>query len=192
MALFRKDRPTQDVAPVPAQAPIAGAAVQPTFRENREMTKGTAALGGDSALLGRGTRITGKVFFESAARIEGHVEGEIEAKGLLSIGEHAVVNAQIVGTTIVVHGRVTGDIRASEKLEVRSPGKLFGNVTTPSLVIEEGVVFEGQCSMGTTESRAERVSLLAKEAPASAAAATAATAASGSAQAGARRAGGQG
>ena len=59
---------------------------------------------------------------------------------------------------------MTGDITASKKLEIRAPGKLFGNVTTPSLVIEEGVVFDGHCSMGASESRSDRkVTLLAKE-----------------------------
>ncbi len=149
-------------------------------KETREMTRGIATTPtADTALLGRGTRITGRVSFDNSARIDGHVEGEIEAKGPLLIGEHAVVNAQITGTSIVVHGRVTGDIRASERLEVRSPGKLFGNIITPSLVIDEGVVFEGQCSMGTTEARGERVTLLAQEAPS----ATAATAGAGAPQA---------
>jgi len=120
--------------------------------------------GSESAMLGRGTRISGKITFEGKARIDGQVEGEIVAADALDIGESALVNAQITGTVIIVQGKVTGDLTASKKLEIRAPGRLYGNVTTPSLVIEEGVVFEGHCSMGAKEGKAgDRVTLLAKE-----------------------------
>lgn len=140
-----------------------------------------APLGGagiESAVLGRGTRVSGKIAFEGRARIDGHVEGEIVATDTLEIGESALVNAQISGTVIIVQGKVTGDLTASKKLEIRAPGRLYGNVTTPSLVIEEGVLFEGHCSMGAKEAKAEgRVTLLAKEEGSTAPAATAARAA---------------
>lgn len=125
---------------------------------------GRLGASGESAVLGRGTRISGKISFEGKARIDGQVEGEIVAGDHLEIGESALVNAQISGSVIVVQGKVTGDLTASKKLEIRAPGRLYGNVTTPSLVIEEGVVFEGHCSMGAKESRSgERVTLLAKD-----------------------------
>ena len=128
---------------------------------------GTAATraeldsGRETALLGRGTHIAGKLSFEGKVRIEGDVEGEIVCNGTLHIGEAALVNAQINATNIVIHGKVTGDITATKKLEIRAPGKLFGNVVTPSLIIEEGVVFEGHCSMGAREERGKKVTLLA-------------------------------
>ena len=103
---------------------------------------------GSNAFLGKGSRVVGKLTFEGPVRIEGQVEGEITAQDALTIGESAVVNAQIVGNSVVIQGRVTGDVTARKRLEIRSPGKLFGNITSPSLVIQEGVVFEGQCNMG--------------------------------------------
>lgn len=102
---------------------------------------------GTSAFLGKGSRVSGKLQFEGAVRIEGHVEGEIAAQDNLTIGETAVVNAQVHGTSVVIHGKVTGDITARKRLEIRAPGKVFGNISTPSLIIHEGVVFEGQCTM---------------------------------------------
>ena len=107
---------------------------------------------GSSAFLGKGTRIVGKLAFEGPARIEGTVEGEIVAQDTLTIGESAVVNAQITGSTVVIHGRVTGDVTARKRLEIRAPGRVMGNITSPSLVIHEGVVFEGQCTMGDVRS----------------------------------------
>jgi cytoskeletal protein CcmA (bactofilin family) len=53
-------------------------------------------------------------------------------------------------------GKVTGDITARKQVELRGPAKLTGNITTPSLVIHEGVLFEGHCSMGGAESKAEK------------------------------------
>lgn len=104
--------------------------------------------GATSAFLGKGSRVTGKLVFEGTVRIEGQVEGEIAAQDTLIIGESAVVNAQITGSSVIVHGRVTGDVNARKRLEIRAPGKLFGNISTPSLIIHEGVIFEGQCNMG--------------------------------------------
>jgi cytoskeletal protein CcmA (bactofilin family) len=98
--------------------------------------------------LGKGSRVSGKLSFEGAVRIDGHVEGEISAQESLLIGETAVVKAQLTADSVVITGRVTGDITARRRVEIRAPGKLHGNLTTPSLVIHDGVVFEGHCSMG--------------------------------------------
>ena len=100
-----------------------------------------------TAFLGKGTRITGTLVFEGPCRIEGQVEGEISAQDTLTVGETAVVNARINGTMIVILGTVTGDVVAKTRLEIRAPGKIIGDVTTPSLVINEGAVLEGRCSM---------------------------------------------
>lgn len=116
----------------------------------RERERTHAEPTGTSAFLGKGSRITGKLAFEGAVRIEGHIDGDISAQDTLTIGESAVINAQITGSTVVVHGRVTGDIVARKRLEIRAPGKVIGNISTPSLVINEGVVFEGQCTMSAT------------------------------------------
>jgi len=122
------------------------------FEREREKTQADEA-GQNSAFLGKGSHVTGKLVFEGTGRIEGQVEGEISAQDTLIIGETALINAQITGSSVVIHGRVTGDVTARKRLEIRAPGKLFGNISTPSLVIHEGVVFEGQCSMGAAESQ---------------------------------------
>jgi len=109
-----------------------------------------------NAYLGKGSAVTGKLAFTGAVAIDGRVEGEIMAQETLIIGESAVVNAQIAGNSVIIRGRVTGDITARKRIEIRAPGRLCGNVTTPSLVIEEGVVFEGHCSMGAGEAERDR------------------------------------
>jgi len=119
------------------------------------------------AHLGKGSRIEGKLTFEGSVKIDGHVEGQIQAQSTVIIGENAVINAQIGADTIIIKGKVTGDVTARKQVELRGPAKLTGNITTPSLVIHEGVVFEGHCSMGGAESKLEktdrRVALFPKE-----------------------------
>jgi cytoskeletal protein CcmA (bactofilin family) len=100
------------------------------------------------AHLGKGSRVEGRLAFEGSVKIDGYVEGDIQAQQTVIVGEGAVINAQISAETVVVKGKVTGDITARKLVELRAPAKLTGNITTPSLVIHEGVVFEGHCSMG--------------------------------------------
>jgi cytoskeletal protein CcmA (bactofilin family) len=107
-----------------------------------------------SAFLGPGSKISGTIKLDSTGRIEGEVEGEIHARDLV-IGESAIVKAQVHGATVVVHGTVTGDIRATSRLEIRRPAKVKGNIASSVLVIEEGATFEGKCSMGDTKSLSE-------------------------------------
>lgn len=106
-----------------------------------------------NAYLGKGSKLSGKLAFDGTVRVDGQVEGEIAAQDTLIIGESAIVTAQISGATVIIRGKVTGDINARTRVEIRAPGKLFGNIVTPSLVIHDGVVFEGHCSMGGSESR---------------------------------------
>lgn len=108
------------------------------------------------AHLGQGSRVEGKLSFEGSVRIDGQIDGEIIAKETVTIGESAVVNAQIQANTVIVHGRVQGDITARKRVELRAPAKLTGNLATPSLVIHEGVVFEGNCKMGIDEAQTDR------------------------------------
>ena len=117
------------------------------FEREREKAQADETSG-TSAFLGKGSRLTGKLVLEGPGRVDGQLEGEISAQDTLIIGESAVVNARLDGTAIIVQGRVTGDITARARVELRAPSKVFGNISTPSLVIHEGAVFEGRCSMG--------------------------------------------
>ncbi|SRR6266851_2377305 len=106
---------------------------------------------GTSLFLGKGSRVSGKLACRGPGRIDGEVEGEISSQDTLIFGESAIINGQIEGASIVVQGRVTGDITARNRLEIRPPAKVFGKITTPSLVIHDGAIYDGQCTMGGTE-----------------------------------------
>jgi cytoskeletal protein CcmA (bactofilin family) len=116
------------------------------------------------AYLDAGTKISGKLYFEGGTKIDGQVDGEIVGKESLTIGESAVVTAQIKAASIVVAGKVSGDISATNRIEIRPSAKVIGNLNAPTLVVHEGAVFEGHCSMSTEGSREDRkVTMFPKE-----------------------------
>jgi len=99
----------------------------------------------------------GTLVFKDAVnlRINGKFEGKLDTKGSLTIGEHAVVNADISGEYIVIAGRVNGDVNAQNSIKIIAPGCVIGDIKTPSLSVDEGSVLEGNCHMmsGTKSSR---------------------------------------
>jgi cytoskeletal protein CcmA (bactofilin family) len=124
-------------------------APRPAGAETRNSAEGRAYL--DS-----GSKISGKLLFEGATRIDGQVDGEITAKESLVIGESAVVTAQIKANAIIVAGKVSGDITATQRLEIRPSARVIGNLTSPVLIVHEGAMFEGHCAMQPEGAREDR------------------------------------
>jgi cytoskeletal protein CcmA (bactofilin family) len=109
-----------------------------------------------TALLGRGTRFEGKLHFEGRVRIDGTFKGEISSDDTLIIGDGAEVHAEIDVATVIVRGGVVhGNVRASNAIEIHAPGKLVGNIQSPSLFIERGVEFQGSCRMDAGDADAK-------------------------------------
>lgn len=99
------------------------------------------------AYLGPGTKANGKLLFEGATTIEGEIEGEILVHGNVTIGEHAIIKGKIVATAALIRGKVNADIQVDKKIEIQPPGVVIGDVVTQSLVIGDGAILEGHCSM---------------------------------------------
>jgi len=97
--------------------------------------------------IGKGSRLSGKLVFEGSVRVYGEVEGEIVAGEAVIVRRGGKVNAKIHAREIVIEGEVTADVHATDKLEIGVTGKFAGTVRTPRLVIHEGAVFNGSCSM---------------------------------------------
>ncbi len=98
--------------------------------------------------LGPDAEVTGKLSFETATRIEGKLRGEIRASDLLVIGAQAVVNATVHAAKLVVLGEVRGEVQGASRVEICAGGRIFGDVQTKALVIQEGATFEGKSRMG--------------------------------------------
>ncbi len=109
-----------------------------------------------TALLGRGTRFDGKLYFTGRLRIDGSFSGEIRSEDVLVIGDGAEVTAEIdVDTVIVRGGTVTGNVRARTAIELYVPARIVGNLRSPSIFIDKGVKIEGSCTMAPVESDTE-------------------------------------
>ena len=80
-------------------------------------------------------------------RINGRFEGTLHTKGNLMIGEHAVVNADVTGESILIAGKVNGNIDALKELKLIAPACVVGDIKTPMLSVTEGAVLEGNCRM---------------------------------------------
>ena len=113
-----------------------------------------------TTLLGRGSEFEGKLSFEGTVRVDGKLAGEIFTDDVLIIGEGAEVSAEINVGAIVIEGTVNGNIHAKRSVEIRTPGRVRGNISTPSLFIEKGVVFDGNCQMESSASAQRGVSPL--------------------------------
>ncbi len=100
-----------------------------------------------TTLLGRGSEFEGKLSFEGTVRVDGKLSGEIFTEDVLIVGEGAEVNAEISVGSIIIQGTVRGNIIAKKGVEIHTPGRVKGNINTPSLLIEKGVLFDGQCQM---------------------------------------------
>lgn len=106
-----------------------------------------------NALLGHGTEFDGKLTFQGTVRIDGAFSGEIKTEDVLIIGEGAEVKAEIDVRTLIIRGGVVhGNIAAKELVEIHAPGKLVGNIVSPQLYIDKGVIFQGECRMENLES----------------------------------------
>lgn len=99
------------------------------------------------AFLGRDTEFEGKLSFTGAVRIDGRFKGEIFTEGTLIAGETAVIDSNIHASHVIISGEVKGKIVAEKRIEIHAPGKVLGNLKAPSITIDEGVVFEGNCQM---------------------------------------------
>jgi cytoskeletal protein CcmA (bactofilin family) len=107
-----------------------------------------AVVGSDlNALLGRGSEFDGKLTFEGTVRIDGRFTGTIVTKDTLVVGEGAEVSAEIVCGTLIVHGSVTGNVKASVAVELHAPARVTGNIETVALLVSRGVAWNGQCKM---------------------------------------------
>lgn len=100
-----------------------------------------------TAILDHGAKFEGKLAFEGTAQIGGEFEGEIFTQDTLIINEGAVVSAQIEAESIIIRGKVEGNLFARRRVIMHPPAVFKGTVTTPSLRIDEGVVFEGASYM---------------------------------------------
>ena len=139
------------------RSPTIPGVEQPMAMLKRDELSAVPQTSGDlNALLGRGSEFEGKLTFEGTVRIDGKFTGTIVTNDVLVVGEGAKVNAEISCGTVIVHGEINGNVKAKTAVELHHPARMRGNVETPSLMIEKGVIFEGQTKMEGVEKSASK------------------------------------
>ena len=98
-------------------------------------------------LLGKGSEFEGKLTFEGQVRIDGKFNGQIVTKDVLVIGDGARVQAEINAGTVIINGTVEGNVRATQLIELHAPARVKGNLESPALTMDRGVIFEGTSKM---------------------------------------------
>ena len=101
-----------------------------------------------SGFVGHGTTLTGETEFHAMLRVDGRLIGTVTSEGgTLIIGTNGQVDANVMVAAAMVNGTVNGDVIASEKLQLGRTARVLGNISSPRLIIEEGAILEGSCSM---------------------------------------------
>jgi cytoskeletal protein CcmA (bactofilin family) len=109
----------------------------------------------DIQMLGPQAVMEGSLVFEGTLFMNGHVKGNIESRaGSIVIGEDAVIHAEIFVRTATINGEIKGTVRATERIELHPPARVFGDLTAPVVIIHEGVIFEGNCAIKPKEDAA--------------------------------------
>ena len=101
-----------------------------------------------NGFLDRGSSFKGELEFEDTMRIDGRFNGKITSKNELIIGESAHVEGDIHVGRVAISGTVVGKIVAGQRVEIHRNGKVYSDIDTPALIIEEGAIFQGNCVMG--------------------------------------------
>jgi cytoskeletal protein CcmA (bactofilin family) len=137
-------KPAAPPAPAPAAAPVAPAGAAPQANEPRAQF----GIGRDMVNIGKSVVIKGELSGSEDLTIEGHVEGKIDLKGnVLTIGPNGKIKAEVFAKAVVVLGEVTGNVTASEKVDIRDNGSVDGDIASPRVAIAEGAHFRGSVDM---------------------------------------------
>jgi cytoskeletal protein CcmA (bactofilin family) len=152
--MIRMGRNRDEATPEPAQpTPYNYANEQPAATASRAISESDSMArdikeGRLSGFVGHGTTLTGETEFHAMLRVDGHLIGTVKSEsGTLIIGTNGQVDANVVVAAAMINGTVNGDVVASEKLQLGRTARVMGNIHSPRLIVEEGAILEGNCSM---------------------------------------------
>lgn len=114
------------------------------FKQKKSSTPKSPSSSGGVTFIAADCHITGNIAVQGDLHIEGKIEGKIESSGDVVIGEGAIIQATIEGQTIFIAGEVRGDIQALDLTHLTATARLYGNITSKLLEIDQGAIFNGQ------------------------------------------------
>ncbi|MEM7700064.1 MAG: polymer-forming cytoskeletal protein [Verrucomicrobiota bacterium] len=132
-----------------ASAPAAGGGQKPA-------SKPSPSVRGSKNILSSDVEIRGKLRFSNDLIIDGRIEGEVNSEGDLTVGENAVIDGNINTRSVVVFGKVHGNIKVTDRCELKQNAELSGDVVASKLAIEEGATFLGLSTVGKSTKSAAK------------------------------------
>ena len=108
-----------------------------------------------NGFLDTGSHVEGELRFETSFRVDGKFTGQVNTAGDLIVGEGGELEGDLRVGQIFISGTVRGTIRAAKKIQISSRGKVFAEIDTPALVVEDGAFFQGRCTMARDEREAK-------------------------------------
>ena len=104
-----------------------------------------------TTIVGSNCVVDGNFTIAGSARVDGIVNGNLKAEGLVILGETCKVKGDVSAANIIAGGEVLGNLFASQKVEVTEKAKIFGDITTCVMVVDENAIFQGKCNMNQEE-----------------------------------------
>ena len=105
------------------------------------------------AYLGEDTVFSGTLSFNGVVRIDGKMDGEVHTDDTLIVGETGTLEADITAGTVICRGKIKGTIKASKRIEIHTNSEVIGSIAAPSLLVEDGAIFDGNCNMTGSEGK---------------------------------------
>ena len=100
-----------------------------------------------TSFLGENTRLEGTLTIKGGLRVDGQIKGKIRSESMITIGETALIQADLEARTIISNGHIEGEIRSADYVEISLPGSIKGSIETRELILEKGVFFDGTCKI---------------------------------------------
>ncbi len=105
------------------------------------------AMGRVDTIIGEETSLRGSYNSKNSIRVDGEIYGNVTSEDGVIIGEKGMVRGNLIGKSVLIGGKVKGNITAYQRLELQSTAQIEGDISTPIFVVEEGAMFEGNCQM---------------------------------------------
>ena len=105
------------------------------------------SMGRVDTIIGEGTSLRGSYNSKNSIRVDGEIYGNVSSEDGVIVGEKGMVRGNLIGKSVLIGGKVKGNITAYQRLELQSTAQIEGDISAPVMVVEEGAVFEGNCQM---------------------------------------------
>src|SRR6187551_3300002 len=146
--MWKRDEPAKPAPPPATPAQTVTPSPEPAARPNVDHQRG---LERTTVNIGKSVIIKGELSGSEDLTIEGQVEGKIELRqNVLTIGANGKIKAQVFAKAVIIFGEVTGNVTATEKVDIRDNGSVDGDIAAPRVAIAEGAHFRGSIDMQRT------------------------------------------